>query len=358
VSRRGERRARRAEQAARVAAGRPRYQADIAAGLGRFFQPPRVDCPWCGGTELCTRLRTVDLFQHKPGRFSLDECRRCGHIFQNPRLSSAGLEFYYRDFYDGLGERSMERLFAGQGKSYTTRAELLRPYADPRSWLDVGTGHGHFCRAARDSWPRTRFEGLDMSAGVRNAAERGWIDQGHRAEFVELGPDLGEGYDVVSMFHYLEHTTDPRAELETAFTVLRGGGHLLIEVPDPECRWARVLRRYWVGWLQPQHLQLMPARNLRRRLTELGFTVEASGPVDAHHAFDMLVAGWLGINRVAPPEDMPWCPVPPSRLARLTRATLFILGVPALLAAWMIDRFGPCDGAGWSPAYWVIARKG
>lgn len=71
----------RAEQ---VAALRPRYQADLARGLDRFFEPRRADCPWCGSARLKTRLRTTDLLQHKPGHFVLDHCQDCRHTFQNP----------------------------------------------------------------------------------------------------------------------------------------------------------------------------------------------------------------------------------------------------------------------------------
>src|SRR5690625_7825123 len=96
-----------------VAQRRPRYLADIAAGLDRFFEPRRKDCPWCGSDRLVVRLRTTDLLQHKPGRFVLERCGDCDHIFQNPRLNGEGLEFYYRDVYDGLGEEKLAQMFEG-----------------------------------------------------------------------------------------------------------------------------------------------------------------------------------------------------------------------------------------------------
>jgi SAM-dependent methyltransferase len=341
-----------------IAELRPAYQADLAAGTDRFFRPRRDDCPWCGGTDLSVALRTTDLLQIKPGRFTVAACADCGHLFQNPRLSGAGLEFYYRDFYDGLGAEGMARLFAGQSTAYRHRAELLRPYPTPRNWLDVGTGHGHFCHTARESWPDTRFEGLDQCGGVERAAEHGWIDRAHRAEFIAVGPTLADGYDVVSMYHYLEHTTDPAAELETAYKVLRPGGHLLIELPNPGCRWRRLLGRYWVGWLQPQHLQLFPLDNLRRRLAELGFTVRGSGAVDSGYAFDLVAAVWLGLCQLAPAEDAPWRARRPGRAARWLRSGIFIAGLPPLAVAALVDRFArPTHGLRWSAAYWIVAGK-
>lgn len=158
-----------------VAARRPQYLADIAAGLDRFYEPRRTDCPWCGSARLSTRLRTVDLLQHKPGRFELAECLDCRHIFQNPRLSLAGLEFYYRDCYDGLGEQQMAVMFEGNAAGLKDRASLLIQHHQPKCWLDVGTGHGHFCKAAAESLPDTEFHGLDMSAACR-AGPAAWLD--------------------------------------------------------------------------------------------------------------------------------------------------------------------------------------
>ncbi|MER7795198.1 class I SAM-dependent methyltransferase [Streptomyces sp. NPDC097640] len=349
------------DRAAAVAALRPRYADDLARGTERLFEPRRTDCPWCGSDRLEERLRTTDLMQHKPGGFGLDRCRDCGHVFQNPRLSGEGLEFYYRDFYDGLGEKDMAGLFAGRPKTYVRRAESLRPFAEaPGKWLDVGTGHGHFCEAARAVFPGTLFDGLDLSAGVELAERAGRVTRGIRGSFVEQVAELADAYDVVSMFHYLEHSTDPRGELRAARRALRPGGHLLIDVPDPESRFARLLGRWWLPWLQPQHLHFVPVANLRRELTGLGFTVVAEEHARPHDPVDLLGAVWLLLNAVAPPEDQPWLARPPGRLRRALRTATVLAGVPALLAAAALDHLVIRPLAGrrhLSNAYRVVARR-
>lgn len=349
------------DRTARIAALRPAYQSDLAAGTDRFFTARRPDCPWCGSARLTTRLRTTDLLQHKPGRFTLDRCADCGHIFQNPQLAAAGLEFYYRDFYDGLGEQRMSGTFGGRGAMYRARAEAMLPYDHaPKTWLDVGTGHGHFCASARAVLPGTSFDGLDFTDGVELAAREGRVDHAHRGAFPDLAPELGARYDVVSMFHYLEHSTDPDRELRAAHQVVRPGGHLLIEVPDPESRYARLLGRWWLPWLQPQHLHLMPVAGLRRRLTELGFTVLAEQHAEAHDPVDLLAAVWLALDHTAPREDAPWLPEPPRALRRATRTALLLAGVPALIAATLLDRFAArplSHRLGLSNAYRLVARR-
>ncbi|MFJ2189312.1 class I SAM-dependent methyltransferase [Kitasatospora sp. NPDC087861] len=350
-----------AARAERVAALRPGYQADLADGTDRFFEPRRTDCPWCGSTLLRVRLRTRDLLQHKPGQFVLDECRDCGHVFQNPRLTGAGLEFYYRDFYDGLGEQRLGGVFATRAGVYRSRARSVAPFTTaPSRWLDVGTGHGHFCESAREVFPDTPFDGLDLSEGVQLAEREGRLARGFRGSFAELAPTMAGRYEVVSMFHYLEHSTDPARELAAAREALRPGGFLLIEVPDPQCRFARLLGRWWLPWLQPQHLNLMPAANLRRRLGELGFDVVLEAHGEPHDPVDLLAACWLLLDAVAPREDVPWLPgAPPGRLRRLLRGALFLAGAPVLLPATVLDRLVArfAGRARLSNAYRLLARR-
>ncbi|MBP0454833.1 class I SAM-dependent methyltransferase [Kitasatospora sp. RG8] len=345
----------------RVAALRPAYQADLAHGTDRFFHRRRTDCPWCASAALRTRLRTTDLLQHKPGRFTLDTCEDCGHTFQNPQLNAKGLEFYYRDFYDGLGEERLGKTFSARTGVHRKQASAVLPHDPaPRYWLDVGTGHGHFCTTARDVFPSTTFDGLDHSQGVELAERAGRLRRGLRGELPELAPRLAGLYDVVSMLHYLEHTTDPSRELASARQVLRPGGLLLIEVPDPRSRSARLLGRWWLPWLQPQHLHLAPAANLRRRLEALGFTVVLEQHGEAHDPIDLLAAVWLFLDRLAPREDAPWHPGgPPGRLRRVLRPALLLAGAPLLVAAMLLDRLlAPVAGrTGFSNAYRLLARR-
>ena len=344
-----------------VAALRPTYQGDLAFGLDRFFEPPRTRCTWCGSDRLETRLRTTDLLQHKPGQFVLDRCQDCRHTFQNPRLSAAGLEFYYRDFYDGLGEKQLGNTFASRGKMYEQRARALLPFDDaPKKWLDVGTGHGHFCESARVVHPGTSFDGLDFTDGAELAERAGRVERGYRGSFTELAPELTAHYDVVSMFHYLEHSTEPPLELEAARQAIRPGGHLVIEVPDPDSRYARLLGRWWLPWLQPQHLHFVPVDNLRQRLTELGFTVVLEQHAEPHDPVDLLAAVWLALDNAAPRDNLPWLRHPPNALRRILRGALLLAGVPALILGTLLDRFAVrplSHRLGVSNAYRLVARR-
>jgi SAM-dependent methyltransferase len=339
-----------------VEARRAHY--DEALARRDLVEPRRTDCPICGSRDLELELVTDDLLQRKPGEFTLERCLACRHVFQNPRLSIAGLNYYYGDFYDGLGDDGLEAIFGYSRDPYLARARIVDGLGDapPKTWLDVGAGHGHFCAAARDVWPAARFDGLDLSASVDEAVRRGWMDRAYRGLFPDVAPSIEGAYDVVSMSHYLEHTRDPRAELAAARTALKPGGLLFIEVPDPDCKTRVLLGRWWLPWFQPQHQHFVSTKNLALLLEEQGFEPVRWHRGEAHQAVDLTLALMLLLGPLVQ-ADAPWRDrsLPGGRVAGslLWWATAPILGLGVLvdrLAAPILRR------PGWSNTYRVVAR--
>ncbi len=337
---------------------RPKYEKWTKDGLGAFFEPRRDDCPLCEATALSRVIEVPDQYQYKPGTFRLDRCDGCGHVFQNPRLTIEGLNFYYSDFYDGLGESGLEGIFGWSAEPYFDRAKMLQGIATPTRWLDVGTGHGHFCCAARESWPEATFDGLDLSESIEEAERRRWVDHGYRGLFPDLASEHAGRYDVVSMHHYLEHTREPKEELEAAHQVLEPGGHLLIEVPDPDCKTGRWFGRFWLPWFQPQHQHFVSVANLERLFEKVGFEAITWHRGEAHQTVDLLFATMIFFGQLAPNPNLPWREKV-GLGGRIWHALVWTIGTPICLLAWAADqvfqRF--FRKAGRSNTYRVLARR-
>lgn len=345
------------DESADMAARRSSYP-EVAAGVDLLLEDRRDTCPVCGGTELTRHTTVPDLLQDKPGRFRVDRCRGCRTVLQNPRLTIAGLDFYYRDFYDGLAGEWMAQVFSGSRDSYQGRVDLIGSLTDPQKLLDVGTGQGHFCLVARETWPDTVIDGLDFTPNVDLAERRGRIDHAFNGLFPELAPKLEDEYDVVTMHHYLEHTRDPGAELDAAALVVRPGGYLEIEVPNPDSWLGRRLGRYWMPLLQPQHQHLIPLDQLSTMLVERGFTPVASQLAEAHQPVDLGGAAYLAVNHLAPRADLPWSD-PPGMVRRVVRPLVVTGLFPVVLVGFLLDRLlAPwLARSGAASAYRVIARR-
>ncbi|WP_329792534.1 class I SAM-dependent methyltransferase [Lentzea sp. DG1S-22] len=324
-----------------------------------FHESRRENCPSCGGTELRRWVTAHDLVQRKPGTFTMDRCVRCGHVWQNPRLTEEGLGFYYRDFYDGLGETSAEAVFSGKTEPYYGRARMVEPFVRPGRWLDVGSGHAHFCLGAKEVLPGTSFDGLDQGAAIEDAARLGRIENAYRGSFKDFAGELKGRYDVISMHHYLEHVRDPWEELDIAADVLPDGGYLLIELPDPEWRLGRLFGQYWMPWFQPQHQHMMPIGNLEKTLAERGLTTVATERKEAHLCNDFTLALLLWLGDRAPRTPAPWRPEA-VRLRRTRSFLVWTFGIPAFFAAMLLDqtvnRF-LAHRTGNGNAYRLLARK-
>ncbi|MGW0764843.1 class I SAM-dependent methyltransferase [Streptomyces sp. NPDC002676] len=314
----------------------------VPQAAGPFHEPRREDCPWCGSGQLRTRLRGPAPGRRNPGTFVVDECRDCGHAFQNPRLTAEGLAFHHRDFYEGHLEDFAERILSTRAvrRRHRAAARAILPLCEPESWLDVGTGHARFPETAKEVFVYTSFDGLDLTPRVERARLAGRVEEAHQGRLTDprVRARLRSRYDVVSMFHHLEHTPDPRAELHAALGALRPGGHLLVEVPDPHSAFATLLGKWWLPYGQPSHLHLMPLGNLHTELETQGCTIVTTDRRAPHIPYDFSAAVSLALAhgplRWATPPVLAAATAVDHILAPVLRRTRF------------------------SNAYRIIARKG
>ncbi len=184
----------------------------------------------------------------------------------------------------------------------TARAMLRFP--EPESWLDVGTGEALFPETARKVFPYTSFDGLDATPRVEWARWAERVEEAHVGQLTDprITARLRARYDVVSLLHHLPHTPDPRAELSAALAVLRPGGHLLLELPDPHCAFARLLGRRWHAHPRPGAPPLTALDDLCAQLESQGCTIVTTDRRAAHVPHDLSSA----LSQVLPRFLPPW----------------------------------------------------
>ncbi|MEU6535973.1 class I SAM-dependent methyltransferase [Streptomyces sp. NPDC047000] len=300
--------------------------------------PRRDDCPWCGSVRLRTRLRPHPRATPRTAS-AVDECRDCAHAFRNPPPVPEGPALP-RPLPGTLPGPPPDRRRHRRHRLAAARA--LLPFPEPESWLDVGTGHARFPEAARDVFPYTAFDGLDPTPRVIAAREAGRIEEAHVGRLTDprIEERLRGRYDVVSLFHHLGRTPDPREELRAALAVLRPGGHLVVEVPDPACAFGALLGPWWFPHSRIRQLHLLPLDNLCAELEARGCEIVSTDRRGAHVPYDLSAALALLLARALP------APLRPA-------------GTPLVLAAAAVDHtLAPLlRRTRFSNAYRVVARK-
>lgn len=202
-------------------------------------------------------------------------CTSCRLWFLDPLPTPEEVaSFYPKDYacYEDLqkppGSR-LVRLAREIGLRRLTRP-VDRLMEAPGRLLDVGCGTGAFLAAMRDrGWD---VRGVEPNRSAANHA-RGRLGLAVHEGALASGLFPPRSFDVVTLWHVLEHLPDPADTLRTVAGLVRPGGWLVLAVPHLESWDARMFGPHWSGLDIPRHLYLFPRATLARYLCECGFTV-------------------------------------------------------------------------------------
>jgi 2-polyprenyl-3-methyl-5-hydroxy-6-metoxy-1,4-benzoquinol methylase len=196
------------------------------------------------------------------------------------RASAAPGGHRFDEFYAAFEDR-----FRGSRERITG---LMRDYVDELSAvatsvggrvLDLGSGRGELLEVLRDGG--VDAYGVDANeVSARHATERGLeVVVADALEHLRSLPD-GELAAVTAM-HVVEHLTTPAllALVDEAWRVLRPGGRIVLETPNP-ATWQVGANTFH---LDPTHLRPLPSPLLEFMLGHRGFVDVETRPL---HAFD------------------------------------------------------------------------
>jgi SAM-dependent methyltransferase len=228
-------------------------------------------CPLCGETRQTGIITARDNNWGYDGLFTYGICAACGTLYENPRPGETALQRYYPPLYGGLpknlDESTAARIESGVNPR---RADAIARHMPGGTLFDVGCGAGLFMECMRRrGW---EVAGIDTSADhIRFARGTLGLTAATLGSWPPNRVDPGR-YDVVTMFHVLEHMADPCCALGAAFRSLKEGGLLIVETPNTESWPARLFGRNWVTLDAPRHLVLFSLSTLSRALERCGFS--------------------------------------------------------------------------------------
>ncbi len=213
--------------------------------------------------------------------FSIVECLACKLRFTNPRPTKSELGKYYKsDQYISHSDKTTGLI--GQLYTVVRQYTLSRKVAfinklsknRPGALLDIGCGTGLFLASAKQAgW---NIAGVEPDGDARGVAEK------HTGQQLWEGWEnmpANNGYDVITMWHVLEHIPDLSHLLQTVHEHLSATGVFIVAVPNCKSDDADRYGANWAGYDVPRHLYHFTPEVLRAVADRAGFMVIDQKPM-------------------------------------------------------------------------------
>jgi len=213
------------------------------------------NCPLCQSRNISPWFRSTDFMLSKED-FELWKCRDCGFAFtQNiPSVEEIGRYYQGQEYISHSDTRKglMNRLYhAGRTFMLRKKHRMVEKVTQGKKLLDIGTGTGYF-----PGYMKTKgFDaiGVEVDPKARAFAEKEFGLKVFPPEDFIARKLVGK-FEVITLWHVMEHLHDFNLYLERMKEYLAPGGTLVIALPNCESLDARFYKKYWAGYDVPRHL--------------------------------------------------------------------------------------------------------
>jgi 2-polyprenyl-3-methyl-5-hydroxy-6-metoxy-1,4-benzoquinol methylase len=225
-------------------------------------------CPICDGVGHTIPRRA------SYGETRFFKCKGCRAEFLSPQPTDDRLTLIYSaDYYRSWAWETPEVIRTMKARTFRRALKFVEPQNGMRL-LDVGCAQGEFAESLSDL--DVKVAGVDLNEhAIAIARER----VPEATFFVgELRPEIvGWGWDLLTMFDFIEHVRDPLETIATAAELLKPGGKLLISTPRTGSAVHHLMAGHWPQYRE-EHLVLFSEAAMRRALERAGLQVNRIVP--------------------------------------------------------------------------------
>ena len=160
--------------------------------------------------------------------------------------------------------------------------------------LDLGTGTGDFILSAKEQgWD---VSGIEPNAKARDHALNKGLNVNKSIHELRQ-----ETFDVITLWHVLEHVPDLQETIDRIEGMLKPGGILIIAVPNYRSFDAKHYKEYWAAYDVPRHLWHF-SRESMKRLFSNDLELISSSPMIFDSFYVSLLSEKYKRNRLAAPK--------------------------------------------------------
>ncbi|MBT8254267.1 MAG: class I SAM-dependent methyltransferase [Flavobacteriaceae bacterium] len=184
-----------------------------------------------------------------------------------------------------------------RSKAIKQKLKLIDKQApDKGNLLDFGCGTGDFLNKAQDAgWNITGIEPNDKARVIANEKTNNAV-----FPFDKIKDLDDKNYDVITLWHVLEHLDQPDKWLLQFKQLLKKNGTLILAVPNYESFDASYYGSFWAAYDVPRHLWHFSKSAMHRLASKNDMKVDAVFPMifDAYYVSllsEKYKSGWMNI---------------------------------------------------------------
>jgi 2-polyprenyl-3-methyl-5-hydroxy-6-metoxy-1,4-benzoquinol methylase len=191
--------------------------------------------------------------------FDYYQCTKCRLVFMSPIPAPDEMRPFYAGGYQGIPKTLA--VLRSMAKKEAFRMKPILKYKSGGKLLEIGSWMGIFSCNAKDA-------GFDVTAIDIDQECIDFLNDTLKIKAVQssdpaetLG-QMSEKFDVIAIWHALEHLPAPWLVVQKAAERLAPGGVLLIAIPNIESYEFSILKERWRHLDTPRHLYFYPADSL------------------------------------------------------------------------------------------------
>lgn len=236
-------------------------------------------CPICSSDKIHYCLRATD-FTVTHEVFEIWQCDACTGRFTQNIPDAQSIEKYYKSdqyiSHSNTKEGFINKLYhLVRNITLRQKRKLVEKLAPVRKGklLDVGAGTGLFAAEMKNNgWEVTA---LEPDETARKKALNLGIELKDLSELFSLHAGY---FDVITLWHVLEHVHDLHGYVDHFSKVLKPSGKLIIAVPNYTSGEANRYNEYWAAYDVPRHLYHFSPASMQTLMQKHGLEVIAMHP--------------------------------------------------------------------------------
>jgi 2-polyprenyl-3-methyl-5-hydroxy-6-metoxy-1,4-benzoquinol methylase len=230
-------------------------------------------CPVCGGKEFSPFLTCTDFFVSGE-QFSIKQCNSCGFKITENIEDEENIGRYYQSeeyiSHSNTAKGVVNKVYHSvRNYMLGRKRRLIEKVTGIKKGhiLDVGAGTGFFLNEMKkNGW---QVAGTEKSNDARDFAKKEFNLDNLPSENLFTLKD--KSFDVITLWHVLEHIHLINDNLETFHRLLKENGKLIIAVPNHDSFDAKHYKEFWAAYDVPRHIWHFEPKQMKQFGEKNGF---------------------------------------------------------------------------------------